>query len=159
MKITDYLLMKGTAEISTESTSSGQIPARRIILSIAGLIAGIFISFLITGIEKSTAPAENLDASMIVQTSLPAGNQTPVKAGEIQQKQDETKPEVTFTWPGLKKALTLLIISLVICGVSYQGLYSSLKLYVNEPAILVLFVAFQYGFFWQSVVKGVSTIL
>jgi hypothetical protein len=50
------------------------------------------------------------------------------------------------------------LIALVICGLTYQGLYFSLRLYEGQPALLVWFAAFQYGYFWQSVVEGAHTI-
>jgi hypothetical protein len=59
----------------------------------------------------------------------------------------------------LRRLLTVGLIALVICGITYQGLYFSLRLYQNEPAFLIIFVSFQYGFFWQSVVKGAAAVL
>lgn len=151
MKTTDYLLMKGGAEVSAANDPAGQISTRRIVLSFVGLLAGIFLSFLISGIEKIPAQANTQGESI----TAPVENSRVV---DTQRKEGEPS-EVTISWPGLKEAVSLFIITLVICMLSYQSLYASLKLYSNEPTFLVLFVAFQYGFFWQSVVKGVGTIL
>lgn len=148
MKFADYLLMSSPDSMSGESKNvdpTSQISLRRIILSLAGLLLGIFFSFLITGIEKTTVPGNNQGTA--------SGTMT-------EQFQTSTSPHLKpqLVLPGLKDLFPLIIISLVICGLSYQGLYASLKLYNNEPAFLVLFVAFQYGFFWESVVRGVSVL-
>lgn len=131
-------------EITRES---GQISTRRILLSLAGLIFGIFFSFLITGISE-----------IKVSHTQKAGS-------EINKSQDVTppvvsvSPKVKISFPDAKELLSIGLITFVICMITYQGLYSSLKLYQNEPAFLVLFISFQYGFFWQSLVKGGAALL
>ena len=62
----------------------------------------------------------------------------------------------SFTW---SRFWTVFLISLAICGLTYQGLYFSLRLYANQPPFLILFVAFQYGYFWQSALKGASVVV
>ncbi len=140
MKILDYLLMKSPdSEIIRETEP---IPARRILLSLAGLIFGIFFSFLIAGIGGIKASPSQKAGSEIS------------KNQEVTQPGIETSSKVKITFPETKELLGIGLITFVICMITYQGLYSSLKLYQNEPAFLVLFISFQYGFFWQSLVKG-----
>ena len=145
MKILDYLLMKSPdSEIIREKEP---IPTRRILLSLAGLIFGIFFSFLIAGIGGIKASPTQKAGSEISKTQ------------EVMQTGIETSAKVKISFPEAKELLTIGLITFVICMITYQGLYSSLKLYQNEPAFLVLFISFQYGFFWQSLVKGGAALL
>jgi len=164
MKIADYLLMRSSvSEIDSEKSgdSSVQISGRRIVLSFIGLILGIFFSFLITGIEKTTAQENGQETTKRITTeqSQASPEKTQSDTGQPQTKIEKSQSEPSLHLPGLNELFPLIVITLVICMLSYQGLYSSLKLYDNEPAFLLLFVAFQYGFFWESVVKGVGTII
>jgi len=143
MKIVDYLLMKSPG---STPDSPGQISSRRIILSIAGLILGIFFSFLITGINGIETPTTQ---NPIPQTS----------ENQIAAQTTTVKSDIKISFPDSKKLVILVIITLVIFMLTYSALYSNLKLYTNEPAFLVLFVSFQYGFFWQSVVKGGAALI
>jgi hypothetical protein len=145
MKILDYLLMKSPdSEIIRET---GPIPTRRIVLSLAGLILGIFFSFLITGINGIKASPTQKAVSEIG------------KSQEVTQSGTDKSDKIKISFPESKELLSIGLITFVICMITYQGLYSSLKLYNNEPTFLVLFVSFQYGFFWQSVVKGGAALL
>jgi hypothetical protein len=117
----------------------------RIVLSLLGLALGIFLSFIVTGIHTAPpAPAKTPPQETV------AGQKTPATV-------TPSKPQVQ--WPALADFWKIGLITFVICMLSYQGLYFSLKLFVNEPPWLILFVAFQYGFFWQSVVKGGAAML
>jgi hypothetical protein len=144
MKILDYLLMKNPDTNMIKET--GPIPTRRIVLSLAGLIFGIFFSFLITGITGSAATNKS---------SAPEVSK--IQTATKQNTDNSDKIKISF--PDAKELLSLGLITFVICMITYQGLYSSLKLYENEPAFLVIFVSFQYGFFWQSLVKGGAALL
>jgi hypothetical protein len=144
MKILDYLLMKNPETIMIKET--GPIPTRRIVLSLAGLIFGIFFSFLITGITGSAVTNKN------------PGSEVSKSQATIKQNTDNSE-KAKISFPEAKELLSLGLITFVICMITYQGLYSSLKLYENEPAFLVVFVSFQYGFFWQSLVKGGAALL
>jgi hypothetical protein len=114
---------------------------------LAGLILGIFFSFLITGISGIKASPTQKPGSEIS------------KSQEMTQPGIDTSPKVKISFPETKELLSIGLITFVICMITYQGLYSSLKLYQNEPAFLVLFISFQYGFFWQSLVKGGAALL
>jgi ABC-type antimicrobial peptide transport system permease subunit len=170
MKIVDYLLMKSPSKGDGKmGEPSEQISTRRIVLSLIGLILGIFFSFLITGIEKTTGisastSSDTTQTSTVQAQTTPVQTQTDTVQAQIKNEKSQTEPEKPQAKPGLllpslKDLFPLIIISLVICMLSYQGLYASLKLYNNEPTFLVLFVAFQYGFFWESIVKGASTFI
>ena len=106
-------------------TPPSKISGARIAFSLIGLLLGIFLSFVIVGINSSTG------------TTVAPGFKT-------------------VHWEDLWK---FGLITLVICGLTYQGLYLSLKLYVNEPAFLTIFIAFQYGFFWQAVIHGSASLI
>jgi len=144
MKILDYLLMKNPDPMMIKE--AGQIPTRRIVLSLVGLILGIFFSFLITGINGiKTSPAQK------------AGSE--ISKSEVIRPGNETSSKVKISFPETKELVSIGLITFVICMITYQGLYSSLKLYENEPAFLVIFISFQYGFFWQSLVKGGAALI
>jgi len=145
MKLLNYLLMKSPDSDIIRKT--GPIPTRRILLSLAGLISGIFFSFLIAGIGGIKASPTQKAGSEISKTQ------------EVIQPLIDTSSKVRITFPEAKELLSIGLITFVICMITYQGLYSSLKLYQNEPAFLVLFISFQYGFFWQSLVKGGAALL
>jgi ABC-type antimicrobial peptide transport system permease subunit len=144
MKFVDYLLMRSPGP--NEIDSPGRISTRRIILSLAGLILGIFFSFLITGITGT--PTTTQTSHSETSTSQSAVQPTTGKSDNVR-----------ISFPNAKELLSLGLITFVICMITYQGLYSSLKLYENEPAFLVVFVSFQYGFFWQSLVRGGAALL
>ena len=62
MKLKDYLLMNAPDSLSSDGKtgdSTGQISSRRIVLSLVGLLLGIFFSFLITGLEKTNLKNNN----------------------------------------------------------------------------------------------------
>jgi hypothetical protein len=144
MKVLDYLLMKNPD--TNMIKESGQIPTRRIVLSLVGLILGIFFSFLITGINGiKSSPVQKSGSS--------------ISKSELIQSANETSSKVKISFPETKELVSIGLITFVICMITYQGLYSSLKLYENEPAFLVIFISFQYGFFWQSLVKGGAALL
>jgi hypothetical protein len=144
-KFVDYLLMKPPKEFRFQDSSGGQInapestdqvPTRRIIYSVIGLILGIFLSFVLTGLQK-------------IPSSTP--NNTTTTAAEVSNSSSDT---IKFRPMSLQEVAVTLLLSLVICLLTYQGLYSSLRLHKNEPAWLIVVISFQYGFFWQSFVKG-----
>ncbi len=160
MKIQEYLVMRtppvrmGYEATPEKAADPGKVPTSRILLSILGLIAGIVASFYITGLEPPPK-----------QQQLSAGTAQHESGGK-QQAQAASQPPA----PTVKKDIkvkpfsrkefwTIGLISLAICGLTYQGLYFSLRLYQKEPSFLILFVAFQYGYFWQSAVKGASVVL
>ena len=125
---------------------AGQVPTRRIVLSLVGLILGIFFSFLITGINGiKTSPEQKAGSG--------------INKREVIQPGNETSSKIKISFPETKELVSIGLITFVICMITYQGLYSSLKLYENEPAFLVIFISFQYGFFWQSLVKGGAALI
>ena len=152
MTFIDYLLLKpGQARMSGDETD--KVPTGRILISIAGLVIGIVSSFFITMVGATTDIQKGGLANPPVTQTSPAPQaekSTPIAAAS---SQPELKP---FTWP---RFWTVCLISLAICGLTYQGLYFSLRLYANQPALLILFVAFQYGYFWQSALKGASVVV
>ena len=144
MKIVDYLLMKSPDSWLISET--GQVTTRRITLSMAGLILGIFFSFLITGINEIKTPTtQNLTPETL--------------KNQIASQSTSAKSEIKISFPDAKKLLSFGLITIVIFMLTYPALYSSLKLSGNEPAFLVVFVSFQYGFFWQSVVKEGAALI
>ena len=68
-------------------------------------------------------------------------------------------PSVRLELLAAGQLLTTTIVTLVVCMLSFPGLYQSLRLYRHEPALLLIFVAFQYGFFWQAALQGVSAVV
>jgi hypothetical protein len=153
MAITDYLLLKpGKARMSGDE--GDKVPTGRILISIAGLIIGIVASFFITLAGAATDVQKGGPASPPAVTqanTVSQVGQTTPNAGAGSEPQ--LKP---FTW---SRFGTVCLISLVICGLTYQGLYFSLRLYAKQPGFLILFVAFQYGYFWQSALKGASVLI
>jgi hypothetical protein len=145
----NYFLLKPSAEQIAKANiqqMAGPKPGgARIFYSLLGLILGIFFSFIVTGIHSSSVTPKNSAAQ---ETVSGQGNTPTVTV---------SKPEVHL--PNLKDFWKIGLITFVICMVSYQGLYFMLKLYINEPKFLILFIAFQYGFFWQSVIKGGAALL
>jgi hypothetical protein len=140
----DYLLMRTPpARMSdTGGAKPGEVPTKRVIISIFGLFVGIFASFFVTGIHVESGQA--LSAPQAVESETGA---TP-------------SPEAPRLAPISRRLLwQTVLISLVICGLTYQQLYFSLKLYEGEPTFLIFFISFQYGYFWQSVIKGATAIL
>lgn len=160
MKVVDYLLMRtperrlGDEKTRSREAKPGKVSPRRIVFSLLGLILGIIASFLVTGIE----PSVTSDPTAIQKTdnteNVTHSNDTQNKNSS--EKKLQPKVKLNISWD---EFLMIGIFSLVICGLTYQQLFFSIKLYNNEPAFLILFVSFQYGYFWQSVIKGGSTIL
>ena len=125
----------------------GTVPTGRIILSILGLLLGIAASFIVTGIKPAPHPTP------VSQTA----NSGDASAKAIAATEPSVSPQIEFDF-SWRRVWTIGLIALVICGLTYQGLYFSLRLYEGQPALLVGFAAFQYGYFWQSVVEGAHTI-
>jgi hypothetical protein len=148
VRFSDYLLMRTPSArlAAPKAATPGQISAPRIAVSIFGLIAGIFLSFIVTGLDAT--PKEKPSASS------PAADGKAV----AQAPQEKPHPRLTvdLSW---QRLFGVGIVTLVICGLTYQGLYFSLRLYQNEPGILIFFVSFQYGYFWQSAVEGARIVL
>lgn len=155
-KVTDYLLLRtpSGARLGAKKkkrSEPGKISGARIAFSFIGIILGIVLSFFITGLSTGSPdkPA----------TQPPAADATnrlasPTASPETAKPSIEPKLSDDLSWRGFLK---VGLISLVICCLSYQGLYNSLRVYENEPAWLILFISFQYGYFWQSVVKVVAS--
>jgi hypothetical protein len=146
-KILDYLVMRTPAArlgASDQAPPAGNISPIRIVLSIVGLLLGITASFVVTGIRPATV-------------NPPAVQATAPGPGDNAASTNATpKVEVDLSWARVR---SLGLIALVICGLTYQSLYFSLRLYDQQPGFLILFVSFQYGYFWQSIVDGARTIL
>lgn len=154
MSITDYLLMRTPEPRMGGRTRgiAGKVSGARIVLSFVGIILGIVTSFYVTGLRLAGGPAKPaVNQSQAVITT----NQSVSAAQSPKAAMSSPEPKVTDDF-SLRRLLRVGLISLVICGISYQGLYFSLRLYQNEPAWLIIFVAFQYGYFWQSLVKVVA---
>jgi ABC-type antimicrobial peptide transport system permease subunit len=133
-----------------ETTAApGEVSGKRIVISLVGIVLGISVSFFVTGLRPAPKPSP----STIHETKQgQAGEQNGGAQGSMSAG-DVTQPRVDFDF-SWRRFGVIGLISLVICGISYQGLYYSLRLYQNEPALLILFVSFQYGYFWQSAIKG-----
>lgn len=143
--ITDYLLLRTP---SGRMGPDGKVSRPRIAISFLGIILGIVASFYVTGLRPAAESAK------------PAASQSQAVSNANQPGTPASAPEPTITEDfSLARLLKVGVISLVICCLSYQGLYFALRLYQNEPAFLIFFVAFQYGYFWQSVVKGAATAI
>lgn len=160
MSITDYLLMRTPVTRMTGPSSRlggelppvppGKISAPRIVLSLFGVILGIVASFYVTGLRpEDSSQAEVGGQRLAVSTSGPAASPT------ITPRVSEPRVAEDLS---LGRLLRVGLIALVACLLTYQGLYFSLKLYQNEPALLILFISFQYGYFWQSLVKGAQAL-
>ena len=169
MKILDYLLMRTPKAEATPArlgesenaglpplfqrppTDAGKMPGDRIVLSILGLFLGILASFYITGLAE-------------IRMQQPKGGEVAVHhaqgTGEssLSAEASDIEPRLAgpFAW---KRLLSHSVITLVVCMLTYQSLYFSLALYKQAPTFLILFVSFQYGFFWQSVIKGGAALL
>ena len=152
-KVFDYLLIR-TPEprMAGPRGQPGEVSPSRLGFSFLGLFLGIVASFYVTGLEPST-PGENRAATEYA--AVEAAGPTP---GVSATGKTPPQPRVVsdFSWQRMK---TVGLISLVICGLTFQGLYFSLRLYQNEPPWLILFISFQYGYFWQSLVEGARILL
>jgi hypothetical protein len=149
MSIKDYLLMRTPrARLSgtEQQAAPGTVSGARIALSFMGIILGIIASFYVTGLRPATEPGS--------QPAVQSQQEKPPSRAV----QEAPQPGVTTDF-SLRRLMTVGLIALVICGITYQGLYFSLRLYQHEPAFLLIFVSFQYGYFWQSVVKGAATLM
>lgn len=127
----------------------GEVSAKRIGISLVGIVLGISVSFFVTGLRPAPKPSP---ITVHEAKQGKAAEQNGVAQGSTSVG-DNSQPRVDFDF-SWKRFGVIGLISLVICGISYQGLYYSLRLYQNEPALLILFVSFQYGYFWQSAIKG-----
>lgn len=155
-KVMNYLLMRTPDERlgdeeEKQRAEPGKIPGSRIIVSIIGLLIGIIASFFVTGLQTYSAVKQVSSGTQIVSKSESPSGEGNVKSATA------SEPQINpFTW---RRFWAVFLISLVVCGLSYQGLYFSLRLYQQEPGLLILFVSFQYGYFWQSALQGASTVL
>jgi hypothetical protein len=155
-KFLDYLLMR-TPEATLGAGprkklgKPGEISATRLALAFPGLLLGIFFSFYVIGLETASKAAPvNAASQQTARADSPgaAPAATPAPA-----------PRPRLVNIPRKDLPTILVITAVVCMVTFQGLYKKLGLYQNEPAWLVLFVAFEYGYFWQSVIRGGAVLL
>lgn len=122
----------------------GQISGLRISLALIGLLIGIVASFYVSGLNRSNS-------------ALPAAQQPSSVAGAPAVADSLLSPQSPpgvspITWAEFPK---ILILSLVICALTFPALYLGLRPYEHERAFLVLFLGFQYGFFWQSTIHAV----
>jgi len=155
-KVTNYLLMRTPDErMGDEEEKKGAEPGKtsgwRIGVSILGLLIGIIASFFVTGLQTYSAAKQVSSGTQIISKSESPSSEGNAKSATA------SEPQINpFTW---KRFWTVFLISLVVCGLSYQALYFSLRLYQREPGLLILFISFQYGYFWQSALQGASTVL
>lgn len=150
MKFVDYLSLRTPPSrmgAEEEPLPPGKVPTSRVILSLVGMLLGIIASFFVIGLVQEKA--SNVDATQQTSAAQAGQSSAPVPS-------DVGKHLTPFTW---QRFWIISLISLVVCGLSYQGLYFSLRLYEGQPAFLILFVAFQYGYFWQSAVNGANVLL
>jgi len=141
MTIADYFCLRTPrARLAPASAQPDSISKKRILLSLAGLLLGVVASFFVTGLVPSGNPAAS--GTAVGATAAPPSSE----------------PEVVVNF-SKDRLLRVGLISLVIVMLSYPGIYFALKIYHNEPAFLLLFVSFQYGYFWQSVVDGARVLL
>jgi hypothetical protein len=163
-KILDYLLMRNPpARLGTMDTggAAGKVPTGRVVASFVGILAGIIVSFFVTGLKPggmgppggpppaTTNLTNNLDQNGV---GIVAGT----KVSATPPSSPGSAQLLNFTW---KRFAIVCVIALVICCLTYQQLYFSLRLYASEPGFLILFVSFQYGYFWQSLVVGGGSLL
>jgi hypothetical protein len=148
MSVKDYLVMRTPpARLGAGNESApGTVSKSRIALSFLGIILGIVASFYVTGLRPTTTPATS------------SNGQAHQERATTGVAQDAQEPSVTKDF-SLRRLGVVGLISLVICCLTYQGLYLSLRLYQYEPAFLIFFISFQYGYFWQSMVKGAAAFL
>jgi hypothetical protein len=155
MSVTDYLLMRTPSSRlkgPKKQAEVGKVSGSRVAISFAGIILGIIASFYVTGLRPTIEPSSPPTALHQTERTVTQTGASPATP----QPEPASQPTITtdFSW---RRFLIVCLISLVICGITYQGLYFSLRLYQQEPTFLILFVSFQYGYFWQSVVKGAAT--
>lgn len=154
MRFSDYVLMRTPIPRMGEksapkaiSAQPGQIVGSRLVFAFGGLLLGIFFSFFVTDLitEKGNPAISALSTQQ-------QGVQNPPGSSP------ETIPRASIKNISLSELPAIAILSFIICLLTYPAFYQSLKLYQNEPAFLVLFIAFQYGFFWQSVIKTIKLL-
>src|SRR4051812_31660030 len=151
MDLASYLLIRTPTQpprLSKGKTDAqpGKVSPHRIALSLVGIILGIVASFFVTGIRPASSPS---DPSSNRSTATSSSEEISHSVGSSTER--PAQPVIQGDW-SMKRFLQVGLISLVVCGLTYQGLYFSLRLYQHEPAWLLLFVSFQYGYFWQSAV-------
>lgn len=152
-KFLDYLLMR-TPEATLGAGSRkklgepGKISGVRLTLASLGLLLGIVVSFYVIGLETSSraVPAVSAVSQQTAGADRPGAAPAPSPRPRV----------VNIPRKDLSK---VFVIAAVVCMLTFQGLYKKLGLYQNEPAWLVLFVAFEYGYFWQSVIRGGAVLL
>ena len=151
MTILDYLLMRTPpARLAPpKQANPGRISTPRIIISIIGILLGITASFYASGQQTRAALKPQKLAQAVASQAQGADSEAQTPSALTPQWKGPA------TWHGFA---TILLISVVICGLTYQALYFSLRLYQQEPAFLILFVSFQYGFFWQAAIQGASAV-
>lgn len=154
MRFIDYVLMRTPVPrmgeknpVKAISAQPGQIVGSRITYAFGGLLLGILLSFFVTGLSN-----EKGNPTISGPSTLQQGVQNPPGPSP------EALPRISIKRISLSELPAIALLSLVICLLTYPALYQSLKLYQNEPAFLVLFIAFQYGFFWQSVIKTIKLL-
>jgi hypothetical protein len=136
MKFLDYILIRTPEQRLGEDDKArnvrkaepGAVSRSRLIFSFIGLLVGVVASFYVINLVSN------------------------VDTGQPSQPRVSTQD---LSWA---RFAVVGIISMVICSLTYPGLYYSLRLYDNEPTWLVLFVSFQYGYFWRSIIEGVSAL-
>lgn len=151
----DYLLLRTPKEIVREGVEvrraePGQVSTSRLALALGGLLLGIAASFLVSGI--ASAPGNADQDSTVVERSAVTGERA---SGDSLPSGEGPK----VIWPRRGDWARLAVITFVICMLTFPALYQSLRLYRDEPSLLVLFVAFQHGFFWQSVIGTGAKLL
>lgn len=155
MNLASYLLIRTPTQPprlskGKKDAQPGKVSLRRITLSLVGIVLGIVASFFVTGIRPASPPSasnRSTATSSSEEISRSVGSST----------EQPAQPVIQEDW-SMKRFLQVGLISLVVCGLTYQGLYFSLRLYEHEPAWLLLFVSFQYGYFWQSAVHFAGSL-
>jgi hypothetical protein len=151
----DYLLIR-TPDVErmgkqkSKRATPGTISGSRITFSFIGILAGIIASFYVTGLQLAKTSHPPSDVSQASQTVNRSANPSP---SMVPTPQTSPAPALAPDL-SMQRFLKVGLISVVICLLTYQGLYFSLRVYQNEPAWLILVVSFQYGYFWQSVVNA-----
>lgn len=155
MSLIDYLLIR-TPDVErmgkqkSKRGAPGRISGPRIAFSFVGILLGIVASFYVSGLQLVKASNPPSDASQASQVMNQSANPS---ASMISSSQTSPAPRLASDF-SLRRFLKIVLISAVICLLTYQGLYFSLRVYQNEPAWLIIVVSFQYGYFWQSVVNS-----